>query len=169
MWRQAPRASHVTDKLTGNFLQAGMIHLALPQAKIVHMARDPRDTCFSCFANLFRLGDIPYSYDLETLGRHCVRVHELMQHWHGVLPAEAIMTVHYEELIADMERVLRRVLDFMSLPWADECLHFTRQRRAVHTVSAGQVGRPLYATSVTRWRRFESHLKPLLDVLEKER
>lgn len=167
MWRQAPRASHVTDKLTGNFLHAGMIRLALPRAKIIHVARDPRDTCFSCFANLFRLGDIPHSYDLEVLGRQCERVRGLMQHWHAVLPTDAITTVHYEELVADAERVLRRVLAFLGLPWEDRCLHFTGQRRAVRTVSAGQVGRPLYTTSVARWKKFEPHLKPLLDILAK--
>jgi Flp pilus assembly protein TadD len=164
-WRKARGASHVTDKLTGNFLHAGMIHLALPQAKIIHVTRDPRDTCFSCFANLFRLGDIPYSYDLETLGRHCVRCNELMQHWHAVLPADTIMTVRYEELVAATEEVLRRVIGFIGLPWHDECLRFNRKRRPVRTVSAGQVGRPVYTTSVERWRRFEPHLKPLLDIL----
>lgn len=167
MWRQAPHASHMTDKLTGNFLHAGMIHLALPQAKIIHVARDPRDTCFSCFANLFRLGDIPYSYNLETLGRHCVRCSELMRHWHAVLPADAIMTVRYEDLVAATEEVLRRVIGFIGLSWNDECLRFNQKRRAVRTVSAGQVGRPVYKTSMERWRRFEPHLEPLLAILEK--
>jgi hypothetical protein len=157
----------MTDKLTGNFLHAGMIHLVLPQAKIIHVTRDPRDTCFSCFANLFRLGDIPYSYDLETLGRHCVRCSGLMQHWHAALPADAITTVRYEELIAATEEVLRRVIGFIGLPWNDRCMQFNRQRRAVRTVSAGQVGRPVYKTSVERWRRFESHLEPLLAILER--
>lgn len=168
-WRDAGGASHVTDKLTGNFLHLGMVALSLPRAKIIHVARDPRDTCFSCFANLFRLGDIPYSYDLGMLGRHCVRRQSLMAHWHALLPADRIMTLRYEELVGDAEHVLRGLLDFLDLPWDDRCLDFHRQRRAVHTVSAGQVGRPVYATSVARWRRFEPHLKPLLDVLEKGR
>lgn len=164
-WRQAPRAGRVTDKLTGNFLHAGMLHVMLPSSKIIHMQRDARDACFSCFANLFRLGDIPYSYDLGTLGRHCVRYRALMAHWHAVLPADRLMTVRYEDLVADPEAVLRRVLHFLGLPWHDRCLAFYRQRRAVHTVSVGQVRRPVYTTSVARWRRFESHLGPLLDVL----
>lgn len=165
-WRDAGAASHVTDKLTGNFLHLGMVALALPRAKIVHVTRDPRDTCFSCFANLFRLGDIPYSYDLGTLGRHCVRRQSLMAHWHALLPANRIMQLRYEDLVGDTERVLRGLLDFLGLPWNESCLDFHRQKRAVHTVSAGQVGQPVYATSVARWCRFRTHLKPLLDILE---
>lgn len=165
-WRNAGGASHVTDKLTGNFLHLGMIALTLPRAKIVHVVRDPRDTCFSCFANLFRLGDIPYSYDLETLGRHWLRRQSLMAHWHTLLPADRIMLLRYEDLVDDTERVLRGLLDFLGLPWNESCLDFHRQKRAVHTVSAGQVGRPIYATSVARWQRFQPHLKPLLDILE---
>jgi len=168
-WRGAREASHVTDKLTGNFLHLGMIALSLPQAKIIHVARDPRDTCFSCFANLFRQGDIAYSYDLGALGRHCVRRQSLMAHWHALLPANRIMTLRYEELVGDTEHVLRGLLDFLELPWDERCLEFHRQQRAVHTVSVGQVGRPVYATSVARWRHFEPHLQPLLDILEKGR
>lgn len=168
-WREARGASHVTDKLTGNFLHLGMIALSLPRAKIVHVVRDSRDTCFSCFANLFGHGDIAYSYDLGTLGRHCVRRQSLMAHWHARLPADRIMVLRYEELVGDTERVLRGLLDFLGLPWNGRCLDFHRQKRAVHTVSAGQVGRPVYATSVARWRHFEPHLKPLLDILEKDR
>jgi hypothetical protein len=144
-----------------------MVALSLPRAKIIHVVRDSRDACFSCFANLFRQGDIPYSYDLETLGRHFVRRQSLMAHWHALLPADRIMALRYEELVDDTEHALRELLDFMGLPWDERCLDFHRQRRAVHTVSAGQVGRPVYATSVARWRRFEPHLKPLLDILEK--
>lgn len=165
-WRQAPDQRCVTDKLTGNFLHAGMLQVMLPQAKIVHVERDPRDACFSCFANLFRLGDIPYSYDLGTLGRHCVQQRALMAHWHAVLPASRLMTVRYEELVANPEPVLRQVLRFLDLPWNDRCLAFHRQRRAVHTVSVGQVRQPLYVTSVARWRHFAAPLKPLLDILE---
>lgn len=165
-WRQAPRASHVTDKLTGNFLHAGMLQVMLPQAKIVHMERDPRDACFSCYANLFRLGDMPYSYDLGTLGRHCVLQRGLLAHWHAALSAGRLLTVRYEDLVTDPETVLRRVLGFLDLPWNGRCLAFHRQRRAVHTVSVGQVRQPLYVTSVARWRHFEPQLQPLLDILE---
>lgn len=165
-WRRAPHAGRVTDKLTGNFLHAGMLHVMLPQAKIIRMERDPRDACFSCFANLFRLGDIPFSYDLGSLGRHCVRYRGLMAHWHAVLPADRLMTVRYEDLVADPEAVLHRVLRFLELPWNDRCLAFYRQRRAVHTVSVGQVRQPVYTTSVARWRHFETQLQPLLDILD---
>jgi hypothetical protein len=76
------------------------------------------------------------------------------------------MQLSYEDLVGDTERVLRTLLDFLDLPWNESCLDFHRQKRAVHTVSAGQVGQPVYTTSVARWRRFQMHLKPLLDILE---
>lgn len=165
-WRQVSHAKRVTDKLTGNFLHAGMLQVMLPQAKIVHMQRDARDACFSCFANLFRLGDIPYSYDLATLGRHYVAYRALMAHWHAVLPASRLLRVRYEDLVADPEPVLRQVLGFLGLPWSARCLAFHRQRRTVHTVSVGQVRQPVYATSVARWRHFAPQLQPLLDILD---
>jgi Flp pilus assembly protein TadD len=165
-WRQASPARRVTDKLTGNFLHAGMLQVMLPRARIIHMERAPRDACFSCFANLFRLGDMTYSYDLGALGRHCLRQRRLMAHWHAVLPAGRLLTVRYEDLVAEPETVLRRVLRFLDLPWNPRCLAFHRQRRAVHTVSVGQVRQPVYATSVARWRHFAVQLQPLLDILE---
>jgi tetratricopeptide (TPR) repeat protein len=164
-WRHAHGASHVTDKLTGNFLHLGMVARSLPRAKIIHVVRDPRDACFSCFANLFGQDDMAYSYDLEALGRHWLRRQSLMAHWHARLPAHRLMTLRYEELVRGTEKVLRGLVDFLGLPWDERCLDFHRQRHAVHTVSVGQVGRPVYATSVARWRRFEPHLAPLLDIL----
>ncbi|MGH8111552.1 MAG: sulfotransferase [Rhodanobacteraceae bacterium] len=164
-WSQVQGVALVTDKFPGNVLHAGMIHLMLPQAKIVHVLRDPRDARFSCFANLFAHANVAYSYDLGALGRYCVRCLALMRHWGAVLPAGAIGMVRYEELVADPERELRRLLDFLDLPWEERCLDFHRQARAMHTVSAGQVQQPVHPGSVARWRRFEGHLGPLLDAL----
>lgn len=165
-WAKAPAsASHVTDKLTGNFLHVGMIRRVLPQARVIHVVRDPRDVCFSCYANLFKLGNITYSYDLATLGRYFIRCRDLMRHWHATVPTTAITRVNYEDLVGDTENQVRRLLDFIGLPWAPDCLEFHRARRAVRTVSVGQVGRPVYATSVARWQRFERQIKPLLDIL----
>ncbi len=169
VWRQAPQARFVTDKLTGNFLHAGMIHLVLPQAKIIHAVRDPMDSCFSCFANLFERGSILYSYDLGTLGRHCVRYLELMRHWRRVLPPGAILDVRYEDLVGDTENQVRRLLAHVGLPWDERCLSFHRHRREVRTVSMGQVSHPIYRSSVARWRHFEPHLGPLLEILGEHR
>ncbi|MGH8212457.1 MAG: tetratricopeptide repeat-containing sulfotransferase family protein [Rhodanobacteraceae bacterium] len=164
-WQQAPGASHITDKLAGNFLHAGMIHLALPQAKIIHVVRDPLDACFSCFANVFERGSVAYTYDLDTLGRHCARYLELMRHWRRVLPERAVLDVRYEELVADTELHVRRLLAHIGLPWDPQCLAFHSHRRAVNTVSLGQVRQPIYRSSVARWEHFRVHLGPLLDAV----
>lgn len=159
-------ARFVTDKLTRNFLHAGMIQRILPQARIIHVERDPRDACLSCFANLFAGRNVAYSYDQGTLGRYARRCLGLLQHWHRSLPGGMFTRVRYEDLVREPETELRRLLDFIGLPWDSRCLDFHRRRAAVHTVSAGQVQRPLYASSVGRWRRFEPHLGPLLEALE---
>ncbi|TAN07458.1 MAG: sulfotransferase family protein [Rhodanobacteraceae bacterium] len=165
VWRQAPGASHITDKLTGNYLHAGMIRLALPQAKIVHVVRDPLDACFSCFANVFERGSVPYTYELGTLGRYCARYLELMRHWRRVLPADAVLDVRYEELVADPDAQIRRLLGYVGLPWDPKCLAFHANRHAVRTVSLGQVRRPIYRSSVARWEHFQTHLGPLIAIL----
>lgn len=165
VWQLASGVSHITDKLTGNFLHAGMIHLALPQAKIVHVVRDPIDVCFSCFANVFENGSVPYTYDLATLGRHCARYLALMRHWRQLLPADAMLEVRYEDLVVDTEAQIRRLLAYIGLPWDARCLEFHSNRRAVHTVSLGQVRRPVYRSSIARWKPFEAHLGPLLEGL----
>lgn len=161
-------AGRVTDKLPGNFLHAGTIALVLPDAQIIQVLRDPRDVCVSCFANLFARANLAWSYDLGALARYCVRCRALMRHWQALIPAGRLTTVRYEDLVADPAHEVGRLLDYLDLPWDDRCLAFHRQRRAVHTVSAGQVRRPVYAGSVGRWRRFESHLGPLLDALGSE-
>lgn len=158
-------ARRVIDKLPGNVLHVGMIRRMLPGAKIVHVRRDPRDACFSCFANLFARDNLPWSYDLGALGRYAVRCGSLVDHWCRSLPADAILTVRYEDLAAAPEAGLRRLLGFLALPWDARCLDFHRARRAVHTVSAGQVRRPAYVTSIGRWKHFERHLGPLLRAL----
>lgn len=162
---RTPGAGRLTDKLTGNFLHAGMIHLMLPGAKIIHALRDPRDACFSCYANLFAGDNVAASYDLGAEGRHGARCLGLLRHWRAVLPGTVFSVVRYEDLVGDPPGTLRRLLEFLGLPWDGRCLEFHRQSRAVHTVSAGQVRRPVYTTSVSRWRNFERHLGPLLAAL----
>jgi tetratricopeptide (TPR) repeat protein len=168
-WQQAPDASHITDKLTTNYLHAGMIHLALPQAKIIHVARDPLDACLSCFANVFEQGSMPWAYDLATLGRHCARYLELMRHWRRVLPQDAVLDVRYEELVADPEPQVRRLLAHIGLPWDPQCLAFHSHPRGVDTVSLGQVRQPIYRSSVARWEHFRAHLGPLFDAIGADR
>ncbi len=161
----APDASRITDKMPSNFLRIGFAHLLLPDARFVHCVRDPRDTCFACYMRLFDHGQ-PFAYDLKDLGRYH-RLHDrLMEHWRRVLPPGAILEVNYENVVADQERETRRILDFLGLPWDDACLSFDRTQRIVLTGSASQVRQPIYRGAVQRWKQFESHLGPLLEILE---
>jgi tetratricopeptide (TPR) repeat protein len=160
----APDAAHVTDKAPSNFYLIGFIHLALPEAKIVHVTRDPADTCLSCYSKLFTRGQ-GYSYDLAELGRYYRAYHELMRHWRDVLPEGRVLEVRYEDVVADTEGQARRLLAHCGLDWDERVLAFHRNERAVSTASASQVRRPIYASSVARWRRYETHLAPLLEAL----
>ncbi len=164
VWTPRPDALRVIDKMPGNFRYLGLIAMALPGAKIIHVKRDPADTCLSCFATLFR-GAQPYSYDLAELGRYYRGYERLMAHWRSALPAGMMTEVAYEDLVADSERELRRLLAFLGLAWAPACLTFHETSRPVATASAAQVRRPLYATSIGRSRTHGSRLDPLLDAL----
>jgi len=158
-------APHVTDKMPNNFVFAGLIHLALPHASIIHTVRDPVDTCISCFSKLFTEGNFQ-TYDLAELGRYYRHYRALMAHWHRVLPQGRILDVSYEETVADLESVARRVVAHCGLPWDPSCLDFHRTKRVVRTSSAAQVRQPIYASSVGRRHRYGSLLAPLLAELE---
>ena len=163
----APSATHIVDKLPDNFRRIGLIHLALPGARIIHVHRDPIDTCLSCFAQLFT-GDLPYTYNLAELGRYYRAYCDLMEHWRRVLPASAVLDVRYEDVVADLEGQARRLLAYCEIPWNDACLAFHRNRRVVRTASVTQVRRPLYASSVSRWHAFSDLAQPLLEALRGE-
>jgi tetratricopeptide (TPR) repeat protein len=160
----APAATRITDKMTVNFLFAGLIHLALPNATIIHAVRDPADTCVSCFATHFTAVHA-HTHDLAELGRYYRHYRALMAHWHAVLPPGRIMDVPYEDLVADVEGVARRIVAHCRLPWDARCLDFHRTERAVRTASATQVRKPIYANSVGRWRKYQAFLGPLLTEL----
>ncbi len=160
----APRARRITDKMPANFRFAGLIHLALPEARIIHMRRDPVDTCLSCFSILFG-GDQPFAYDLGELGRYYAAYQRLMQHWRAVLPPGVMLDVQYETLVGDFEAEARRMLAHCGLEWDEACRDFHKTQRPVHTASAVQVRQPLYRSSIGRWRPPEEALRPLLDAL----
>ena len=161
----APLADRITDKLPANFSNAGLIHLALPQAHIIHVRRDPVATCFSCYTNLFSQG-LEFSYDLSELARHYRAYESLMEHWRRVLPQGAMLEVQYEDLVADFEAQARRIVDTCGLEWDARCLKFYETKRAVRTASAAQVRRPLFNSSIGRWRPYQEQLRPLFDALE---
>jgi tetratricopeptide (TPR) repeat protein len=160
----APDAPHIVDKMPLNFVFAGLIHLALPNARIIHIRRDPLDTCVSCFSLLFT-GSQPFAYDLGELGRYYRGYETVMAHWHKVLPPGVLMDVQYEDLVGDLEGVSRRVLAHCGLEWEDACRDFHDTKRMVRTASLMQVREPLYKRSIGSWRRYEKHLGPLFDAL----
>jgi len=159
--RLAPAASRITDKMPTNFVFTGLIHLALPDATIIHTVRDPVDTCVSCFSKLFTEGHFQ-TYDLTELGRYYRHYQALMAHWHRALPEGRILDVHYEDIVADVEGMARRIVAHCGLPWDPACLDFHRTERVVRTSSATQVRKPIYASSVGRRRAYGPLLAPLL-------
>ena len=159
--RHAPGAARITDKMPSNFYFLGLIHLALPGAKVIHTNRSPVDTCVSCFSKLFA-GEQSQTYNLGELGRYYRQYHRLMAHWREALPQGAFLDVQYEEVVADTEGQARRILEFCNLPWDPRVLEFHRTERPVKTASSSQVRQPIYSSSVARWRNYERFLGPLL-------
>jgi tetratricopeptide (TPR) repeat protein len=159
--QRAPTAKRIVDKMTVNFLFVGLIHLALPNATIIHAVRDPVDTCVSCFSTHFTRGH-EHTCDLAELGRYYRHYRDLMTHWHDVLPPGRILDVRYEELVADLEGVSRCLVSHCGLAWDARCLDFYRTERQICTASATQVRKPIYRDSVGRWRKYESFLGPLI-------
>jgi hypothetical protein len=158
------RRHRPVDKTLDNHLHVGIIHLLFPHAIVLHAVRDPVDTGLSCWRQLFAHG-AETLYDLAEIGAEQQRYAAMMDHWRKVLPGYVI-DVRYEELIANPEVAIRRlVTEVCGLPWAADCLQFHETRRAVGTASFDQVRRPIFRTSVERWRRYENQLGPLLGAL----
>ncbi len=162
MWQKGA----LTDKNPLNYLYAGLIARALPGAKIVHIRRGSMDACFSNFKQLFANGAYMYSYDLQELGEYYGAYSSLMQLWRETLNGRYI-ELSYEDLVADTEGQLRRVLDACGLGWESGVLDFHRRKSSIGTASFAQARQPIYATSVEKWRLFESHLQPLEQALHK--
>jgi len=154
----------VVDKYPGNFIHLGLITTLFPSARIIHCRREPIDTCFSCYFQHF-LEPHLFALDLRHVAQYYREYERLMAHWRAVLPVP-IFELTYEELTADQEAVSRRLLAFCGLDWDDRCLRFHETHRAVLSASTLQVRRPMYRSSVGRWRFYEAHLKPLLENLE---
>jgi Flp pilus assembly protein TadD len=158
---RAPTAACVIDKLPDNFRHLGIIRLALPQARIIHVRRDRFDTCMSCFARLFA-GDIPYAYDLGELGRYYRAYERLMAHWRQALPPGMMIEIDYEALVAGLAGQARLLLDHCGLPWDAACLGFHANPRPVRTASTVQVRQKLYASAVGRWRAVREEAEAVL-------
>ncbi len=162
---RSPESKHITDKMPANFLCLGLIHLILPQAKIIHVRRNPVDTCLSNFTKLFGHKAQPHSYDLKEMGRYYRDYARLMEHWRKVLPQDAFYEVQYEDLVMNKEEETRNLISYCGLTWDDACLDSHKTERIVRTASISQVRQPIYTSSVERWRKYETYLTPLIDEL----
>jgi tetratricopeptide (TPR) repeat protein len=156
-------ASRFIDKMPNNFPNAGLIALVLPNAKIIDARRHPLDACLSNYRQLFAKGQ-NFTYDLTEIGEYYLEYQRMMDHWHDVLP-DRVLTVQYEDVVADFEPQVRRLLAFCGLPWQDACLRFYESERPVRTPSAEQVRQPIYDRSVGHWKNYAHHLGELLDVI----
>lgn len=166
--RLSPGAVRVVDKMPSNFLFLGLIHAALPNARILHMRRNPIDTCLSIYFQNF---DVAHSYanDLEDLAHYFGEYSRLMQHWGSSLPKHAMMEVPYEGLVDDQEAWSRKMLEFIGLPWDDRCIDFRRTERSIVTRSRWQVRQAINRSSVGRWRNYREFIAPLLTLQDLDR
>ncbi|MBF0193474.1 MAG: sulfotransferase [Magnetococcales bacterium] len=156
-------ALHITDKMPHNFLNVGLIHLMFPNAVIIHCKREAIDTCLSIYMQNFT-GHHPYSYDLTELGEYYQLYHGLMGHWQNVLP-NRMLEVQYEQMVEKPEQTAKKIIATCGLTWEDGCMDFHKSNRAVHTASLVQVRKPIYKSAVSRWKKYEAQLKPLIEAL----
>ncbi len=153
-------ALRVVDKAPVNSDYLGLIHAVFPRARIIHMQRDPIDTCLSCYVQQFPPA-LNYTLELADLAHYCREHRRLMDHWRSVLPADSFLEVPYEAITADQEGWSRRIIEFIGLPWDERCLAFEKTVRPVNTASVWQVRQKMYGTSVGRWRHYEKYIGPL--------
>ena len=156
---KAEAHTYIIDKNPGNFERLGLIWQLFPNARVIHCQRNPMDTCVSIFTLLFP-EKILYGYDLYTLGAYYTQYERLMEHWQEVMP-EQIFNIKYEDLIAKQEPTTQKLIDFLGLPWDENCLHYYENKRKVQTASDFQVRKPIYTSSIDRWKDYEQFLGPL--------
>ena len=157
-------APYFIDKMPNNFAHIGLIHLILPNAKVLDARRHPMACCFSVFKQLFAHGQT-FSYSLEEIGRYYRDYVGLMSHWDSVLPGR-VLRVDYEAVVEDTEEQVRRMLEYCGLEFERGCLEFYRTERTIRTASSEQVRQPIYRSAVDQWRFYEAHLGPLKESLE---
>jgi hypothetical protein len=155
----SPYAARVIDKTPTNFMHLGLIAMMFPMARVLYCRRDPLDTCLSCYMTDFAAGS-NFSFDLASAGHFHRQNERLMEHWKSALDIP-ILEVQYEKVVDGLEAESHRMLEFLGMPWDENCLHFAQSPRAVSTASRDQVRHPIYRKSIGRWRHYESHLHPL--------
>jgi len=160
---RAQGAARFIDKMPNNFPSAGFIHSILPNAKIIDARRNALDACVGNLRQLYARGQT-FSYDQTEIGEYYLQYLRMMAHWDAVLPGK-ILRVQYEDVVNDLETQVRRILDYLALPWEDNCLRFHATERAVRTASSEQVRQPIYASGVGYWRHYAAHLTELQEIL----
>jgi tetratricopeptide (TPR) repeat protein len=163
-WRANDKPYYI-DKLPPNYLLAGFIRRALPDAPILHMMRDPMDTCFSNYKAMFGHA-YAYSYDLHSLAQHYRNYRRLMEHWHSAMPGH-ILDVSYKELVTDTDAVVRKILSYCRLPYEPGCADLSRNSTPVATMSSAQARKQINDSSLGEWRRYARQLAPLGNAIEK--
>jgi hypothetical protein len=164
-WR-AQDARFFIDKMPRNWMVAGLIRRALPQARILNLVRDPMDVCFSNFRTLV-MGDLlPWGYDLHALAEHYLQYRRVLDHWHAAMPGQ-IFDVSYSELTRDPEAMTRKVLAYCGLEWEAGCVDVTRNKAAVATLSLSQVREPIHTRFFEEWRNYEQQLQPLRQAINR--
>ena len=156
-------AKHITDKFPGNYFKIGLIKTLFPDARIILCQRNPLDTCISIFFHCIQ--DWKWSFELTELGQYYLDYQRIMSHWQKLFPGE-IFTVQYEELVMEQEKVSKQLIDYLGLEWDEKCLDFHNNERDVRTISNMQVRQPMYKNSIDRWKPYEKHLQPLIEVLQ---
>jgi len=161
----APNTRHTVDKMPHNFRDIGFIHLCFPNAKIIHCRRNPLDNFISAFQNLMNANH-SYAYDQTDYGEYYLEYRRLMNHWKSIFP-ESIYESDYEALTQNPEMEVRKILDFLGLPWEDACLKFNERKSTVKTFSLMQVRNPINKGSIARWRNYEKQLSPVIAILKR--
>jgi tetratricopeptide (TPR) repeat protein len=156
--------SHIVNKMPSNFIYLGLIAMAFPSAKIIHVKRGAVDTCFSCYCTLFA-DQQAFAYEMTELARFYKDYERLAGHWEMNIPTSQLIRVRYEEMIQDTELQSRRLIDFLGLDWEEACLQFHRTKRPVRTASVNQVRQEIFNTSIGRWKNYETYIGPLLKTL----
>jgi hypothetical protein len=149
--------------MPANFSHVGLINSILPHAKIIDARRDPIATCVANYRTLFGQGK-NHSYDLMEIADYYLQYAQMMDHWDAVLPGK-ILRVRYENVVENLEREVRRILDFCELPFEEACIDYHKNLRPVNTVSSEQVRQPIYDSAVSFWKNYESHLDELKELL----
>ncbi|SEK34609.1 Tetratricopeptide repeat-containing protein [Colwellia chukchiensis] len=159
-------SQHFIDKLPLNYLYIGLIMMAFPNAKIIHLTREPMDACYAIYKTLFK-DAYPFSYDFDDLARYYAAYQKLMAHWHQVLPGK-ILDVSYERLVENQAAESRKIMQYCQLAWQEQCLNFHENSQASTTASAAQIRQPIYNSSVEKWRHYQVQLQPLRELLRRQ-